>query len=53
MDVEILTMLLTDAEKAHAEYEAKTFGGARDQHWQAWYAEYIITRYKHMDRMEG
>jgi len=37
---EILVKLLREAEVAHAEYE-KTLD-ARDEHWAAWYATYII-----------
>ena len=41
---EELTRLLREAEAAHGEYEKKELGGARDEDWPAWYAEYIVDK---------
>jgi len=37
-----LEQLLREAEKAHAEYEAKL--GHRDNDWPVWYAEFIVKK---------
>lgn len=39
---EVLTSLLQEAEKAHAEYEYAL--GHRDSDWATWYAAFIIKR---------
>ena len=39
---ELLTSLLREAEKAHAEYEYAL--GHRDDDWATWYAGFIIER---------
>jgi hypothetical protein len=41
---EELTELLVEAEAAHGRYEAEELGGARDEEWAAWYAEFIVNR---------
>lgn len=47
MDVQLtkdeLTRLLSEAEEAHGQYEKEQLGGARDEDWAQWYAEYILT----------
>jgi hypothetical protein len=40
LDVETLTELLKEAERAHGEYGA----AAPSHHWSAWYAAYIVAR---------
>jgi hypothetical protein len=40
--VEAVTMLLTEAERAHGTYEADELGGVYDQHWADWYAAYAV-----------
>jgi len=42
MTKEELTRLLREAEKAHGQYEKEELGGARDEEWAAWYAEFIV-----------
>jgi hypothetical protein len=39
---EVLTSLLKEAEKAHAEYEHAL--GHRDSDWATWYAAFLINR---------
>lgn len=39
---ELLTDLLRDAERAHADFEREL--GHRDEDWPAWYAGYIVDR---------
>jgi hypothetical protein len=48
---EELTRLLREAEAAHGEYERDQLGGARDEEWPAWYAEFIVNALR--DRGEG
>jgi hypothetical protein len=36
-----LAALLSEAEAAHAEYEASALGGVFDREWPRWYATYL------------
>jgi hypothetical protein len=37
-----LAGLLREAEAAHGAYEKEELGGARDEDWPQWYAEFIV-----------
>jgi hypothetical protein len=39
---EELARLLSEAEKAHGQYEKDELGGERDADWAEWYAEFIV-----------
>lgn len=40
--IDAVRVLLTQAESAHAEYEATALQGVYDQEWPRWYAAYAV-----------
>lgn len=40
--VQAIDHLLTDAEKAHAVYEATELNGVYDTKWPTWYAKHVV-----------
>ena len=50
---EELTALLREAEAAHGKYETEELGGARDEEWAAWYAEFIVNALRERSERPG
>ena len=44
IDAPMLAQLLEEAEQAHSEHEKEMEGELHDEHWSAWYANYIVER---------
>jgi hypothetical protein len=41
-DIESITALLVQSERAHGVYESTELGGVYDQDWPRWYAAYAV-----------
>lgn len=50
-EIKLLATLLREAEEAHAFYEKGL--GHRDDDWQSWYADFIVTRLEEIGTCEG